>query len=206
MSHPNTGQSDLHPGDEDRAEQDRPEAFTCPRAACLDAYYDGELAADASAEVESHVDTCAECTAHLRELRRVTRLLDAGPRPPHLSQIALHRIHAAVEAEVEADASDAARPERLIPLFRKLTAAAAIIIAGASAVMYMQPPRTGSGVAPGGTTTASWEQAAVAPGHSVTPGQGANRPDQVVEWIVDDLSPAKGAAPATRPAASDQVP
>ncbi len=52
-----------------------------PAGHVLQAYHDGELAADEAAAVRAHCERCAECRGVLEELAAAERLLAACPAP-----------------------------------------------------------------------------------------------------------------------------
>src|SRR4051794_30112633 len=91
------------------------------------AYHDGRLDDAAAAQVEAHVRDCAACAAELRELEALSQMMASVP-PARLSQIGLARIHRAVDAVVDDQSG-------VIKLARWLSAAAAIVLVGASVTL-----------------------------------------------------------------------
>jgi len=69
----------------------------CPFHWRLEAFHDGELGAQASREMESHLEMCPDCAASLEELRRMTRRFDSL-KEERLTADELAAMHAAVDA------------------------------------------------------------------------------------------------------------
>ena len=81
--------------------------MNCEQAkALLDTYIDGELGPDERAQLEQHLETCAECRATLARLRRFRDFFIAnGPRyspPPELKTKVLARLEIAKRREATA--------------------------------------------------------------------------------------------------------
>lgn len=73
----------------------------CPNTDQLQAMHDGELAPDAAAKLQTHLQTCPACAAELESMQRLTSLLQSA-RPRHFiageaSAPDLAAIHAAVD-------------------------------------------------------------------------------------------------------------
>jgi anti-sigma factor (TIGR02949 family) len=78
----------------------------------LPAYFDGELDALAAADMERHLEGCAECRASLEELTQLRaalrRELEFRPTPPELKA----RIRAALDRESSPESTPAKRSKR----------------------------------------------------------------------------------------------
>ena len=82
--------------------------MSCPMSQRLCAYHDGELDSAEQAQVERHAAECPACAAELASLASLARLVGEFPRP-HLSQIALHRLHDRTDMVMRAGVLRAAR-------------------------------------------------------------------------------------------------
>ena len=74
--------------------------MTCDWEPKLHAYHDGELDAAGRAAVESHLATCADCTATLHGLQSLSAVFAGAPQLK-LSQISRHRLHNRLDAAME---------------------------------------------------------------------------------------------------------
>ncbi len=72
----------------------------CPDKSELDAFHDGEMVEPRSSDVEKHLTQCADCRAHLAELRVLSQAM-AGLDVGHLSQMGRHRLHARLDRAME---------------------------------------------------------------------------------------------------------
>jgi anti-sigma factor RsiW len=103
--------------------------MNCLYGASLDAYYDGELSADAAQELEEHVATCPACLADLEEIREVSRAFEKlGAEGPSAS--ALTRAHQAAESAV------AGAPSPVLRVAGTLASLAASVLVIASAWLW----------------------------------------------------------------------
>ena len=100
----------------------------------LSAFHDGELPAEARAQVEAHVAACPECAAEIGRLRRIARFLRAAPIPA-MSAGALPRLHNRLGAE-RIMLANGRRTARLAGWLT--TAAAAVILCCGAALYSMQ--------------------------------------------------------------------
>jgi anti-sigma factor RsiW len=141
------------------------------------AYHDGRLDDAASAKVDAHVNSCAVCAAELRELESLSSMLASIP-PARLSQIGLARIHKAVDAAVDDERG-------VLKLARRLSVAAAVVLATATAALMWQSSPTAQASA--SELPQTWERVAmVGLNDGTATSQQANTVD--AEWIVADLS------------------
>src|SRR5689334_4508560 len=63
----------------------------CDRSTQVHAYHDGELLADQIAAFEAHLQTCAECSELLADLRAMSRMVATAPMV-EISDIAIQRL------------------------------------------------------------------------------------------------------------------
>src|SRR4051812_17155176 len=96
----------------------------CPSLAELEAYFDGELDTDRSAEVRRHLLTCAACVAELSRIEGTAQLFHEQT-PPRISQIAAHRLHAALDKTI---AQERAKELAMRRIARAFSAVAACIV------------------------------------------------------------------------------
>ena len=142
----------------------------CKHTYEVGAYHDGELPPEAARRLEAHLAQCAVCAQELRELRSLSRVLKDAPLPDPPAKV-IERLHQTVAATGEA---------AVITLVERLTAAAAaILIAVCAAWMWSVFKGSESSAA----TANSWQWTAVTL-HAETPSD----PQQIAQWIVDDLS------------------
>ena len=128
----------------------------CEYQSRLDAFFDGELEPPDSERIEQHVETCAACSAALREMRQVGRMFDSLADEP-MSDAALSRIHRAVDqADVEADA-----PLSLWRVSLVLTSlAASVVVIGSVWLREVPSAPGGSAGTYSRTSVPSWERVA----------------------------------------------
>jgi len=114
----------------------------CERARTLiDAYLDRELAVETSAELERHLETCADCRARY-EARRA---LSAGLQNPALRRAAPERLRRQVAAAISSQAASApSRPARRQWLQLAAASVAAAALGSGTTYLSLTP-----GVAPG---------------------------------------------------------
>lgn len=156
-----------------------------PRVA---AYHDEEMAADAVAPFERHLTTCAQCTAELAELRRVSGLFqDLAVQQMRGDSIA--RIHDAVNDEPEPQSN-------LLWIGGMLAGlAASALIIGSAWLMELpadKPPPIVVAIHP---PNGSWEQVAISDrGLAPLPRGLWEAPDQpmladarTAEWMLQSL-------------------
>lgn len=104
----------------------------------LSAFHDGELPADARAQVASHVAACPECAAEIERLRRIASFLKAAPIPA-MSAGALPRL----QKRLGAERIVLANGRRTARLAGWLTTAAAAVILICGAALYSMQSETG---------------------------------------------------------------
>jgi anti-sigma factor RsiW len=143
----------------------------------LQAYHDGELAAVERAQVEAHLNDCAECRSALAELRQLSSMF-AEVSLPEIPDRAMSRMHGVwIKSRVTSD-----RAVRRITGW--MTAAAAAVLA----LGLLQTPITQR------TTEArvdSWELDAAAVTATDTArddSSGTGELVQVAQWMAQDLS------------------
>jgi anti-sigma factor RsiW len=89
----------------------------CAEALRVQAYFDGEVDAGASAAIEQHLETCAECRALLEELDQVRSLMRSPGVPLGAPAPLRGRIMAALDQEAEAPAARPSRRARARPFW-----------------------------------------------------------------------------------------
>src|SRR5579862_367056 len=109
--------------------------MSCDRVLQTQAYFDGELDAAAALEVETHLETCADCAAVLEQADGVRRLVR--------ETASYHRASDALRARV----SEAAPVRAAVPWYRSVWTgaaggAAATAMAAALAIFVLLPPAT----------------------------------------------------------------
>src|SRR5258706_682862 len=144
--------------------------MNCDRTQHVQSYYDGEMNSADRSVFESHLSSCAVCSAELDDLRRLSTHL-AGASIPSVSKTALARFHGAAEV---------AEDRGVLRLAEWLTAAAAAVLLIGVMGLFRQD-----------TTHASapdtWEQAAIAYPTDHDPTVGSDDL-QLTEWMRTDLS------------------
>jgi len=140
------------------------------------AYHDGRLDDAAAAQVETHLRACPVCAAELRELQALSQMLRSVP-PARLSQIGLARLHRAMDAVVDDQSG-------VIKLARWLSAAAAVVLVGASVALTSLSSQ--SAQAQSSDLPQAWERVAMTGDATASAQQSNNVVD--AEWIVADLS------------------
>ena len=145
-------------------------SMSCDQRQHVQAYYDGEINPADRAAFETHLGTCAACSAELDDLRRLSMHL-AGASIPALSQSALARFHGA---------ADVAEERGVLRLAEWLTAAAAAVLLVGVMGLFRHDNTHAS--APD-----TWEQAAIAypTDHDPTVGSDVL---QFTEWMRTDLA------------------
>jgi anti-sigma factor (TIGR02949 family) len=97
----------------------------CAESLRVQAWFDGELDALSAADVERHLERCAECRALREDLQRARELLRSAPverAPPELRARVAHRLDAESAAERRAERAAPGRkrvwwPSRRVPPF-----------------------------------------------------------------------------------------
>src|SRR5690242_333809 len=120
----------------------------CPTIQELEAFFDGELSAARSAEIRTHLLSCAACSAELARVQAAAQLFRDAPAP-RLSQISLHRLHANLETVMRGERES---EQGVLRIARLLSAVAAcIVVAGSLWLTHMQssaPKQTANVQAP----------------------------------------------------------
>jgi anti-sigma factor RsiW len=117
----------------------------CPEALRTQAYFDGEVDALASSEVERHMESCAACRELLRDLERTRAMLRSDV--PHLrASAALRaRICDALDKESSAEAASQqparARPSPRRPFWLGAASGVSVSAMAAALVMLLVLPR-----------------------------------------------------------------
>jgi anti-sigma factor RsiW len=179
----------------------------CPFQVRIEAYHDGELAADERPAVERHVATCPACAANLAWLRGVSRSL--ATTQAGMTTAERGRLRDALDAAMDRDDAefaydDSDEPESYpISLYRTagvLSAIAASILL--LSVVWLnelpsrtQRPPTGAALARG--EVPAWERVAVNlrvdPLPNTTPGGEAYMADaRLADWMLQGLAPGAG--------------
>jgi len=99
----------------------------CPDHSLLEAYYDAQLSAAQSSEVEAHLASCASCAQALADMRSVSARFDelmAVDLPAGM----LDRLHSKVDSWRSSDTA-------ILPLVRSLIGIAAAILIVASVAL-----------------------------------------------------------------------
>jgi anti-sigma factor RsiW len=146
----------------------------------IHAYHDEALSAESLAKVESHLKSCADCAALLKDLRRVSRMIDEAP---------LVAMPSDAMARLQRQMRGAAVSRSLYRMTGWLTAAAAAVLIGVSVTGSMpSPTATGSQVA----NTADWESYALAPRDVRASGaEAGSEIAQSVQLMVDGFGVAE---------------
>jgi anti-sigma factor RsiW len=179
----------------------------CPFQVRIEAYHDGELAADERPAVERHVATCPACAADLAWLRDVSRSI--ATTPAGMTTAERGRLREALDAAMDVDAAgvdhdESDAPESFpISLYRTagvLSAIAASILLLSVVWLNELPSRTQR--VPAGTALArvevpAWERVAmnlrVDPLPNTTPGGEAYLADaRLADWMLQGLAPPPG--------------
>jgi len=140
---------------------------TCKHTREISAYHDGELPLDERARLHAHVGRCPACALELQRLQAISRLLMEGGST-QMPADALSRLHGNLPGT---------RDRAIIRMARMLTAAAAAVLVVCGAWLWSGAGANGSEEYP------SWERAAAI----VLGGEAANEPQQIAQWISEDL-------------------
>jgi len=152
-----------------------PDRTECLQASRLSAYHDGELDAQAAADVEAHLGSCPACTEEMARLVRVSQLLARSARAtPSADQMA--RFH---------DAARRASSAGIRHWAEALTAIAAAVLITFSAWLWRMPSAAGSA----SYSSSTWEVTALRGPSEQAP---ATDEDQLVEWQLQNLSSEGG--------------
>jgi anti-sigma factor RsiW len=146
--------------------------MSCNTSAQIQAFYDGELPADAAASVEAHLRECAECAALLADLRSMSNLLATVPLTEMRSGAA-NRMYGAWRATSD---------RGVLRIASWLTAAAAVVLAG---TVLTWPGQQNIQTARGPDALETLATVAPAEGHE----DGRSEVVVLAQWIADDLSP-----------------
>jgi anti-sigma factor RsiW len=117
----------------------------CNEALRTQAYFDGELDAAAALEVEKHLETCADCTALLKDLEATRRVVRSDATYHRLDDEQRSRIMGALDRESGGTRSApavAVRPRRAGFLAGALSGAGATALAAALGFLLIVPPAT----------------------------------------------------------------
>ncbi|HEX4794235.1 MAG TPA: zf-HC2 domain-containing protein [Humisphaera sp.] len=151
----------------------------------LSAYYDGELSEQQRDALGEHVSTCESCSAELAAYNRLSEALAEQMRVSP-SQDAMQSMRAGLKKSVQQRwwREAGSQVEYMV---RRITAVAAVILAGASAALLWIPNRAGP------TTRADEvivDSVAVGsePATAATVSTPGNEERQLARWIVADLS------------------
>ena len=143
--------------------------MSCERAREIQLYYDGEVALEQRAAIESHLKECAACGALLAELQGLSQALRIAPMTP-MPAGAVDRLQASWRK---------ARDRGVLRIAEWLTgAAAAVLIA---ALWLHTPQRDQAASAP------LWQTVAVMPPVE-TAEDNAEDLTVLAQWMADDLS------------------
>src|SRR4051812_23191802 len=93
--------------------------MACEHAAHVHAYHDGEWTAEMRVSIESHMADCAECTALLADLRRLSQLVHRAPLMP---------LAAGMLDRIDRRACERAGDRNVLRIASWLTAAAAAVL------------------------------------------------------------------------------
>lgn len=88
--------------------------MACAEQLRVQAYFDGELDALASVEVEHHLESCAECSALLNELQQLRRAIRTDLAPQVTPQLR-DRVARALDTEESLAGTPVRRPPRVPP-------------------------------------------------------------------------------------------
>jgi anti-sigma factor RsiW len=147
---------------------------SCERTRQLNAYHDGELSPEDSRLLEAHLAQCAACARELQRLRGISRFL-AGASMPGVPVEVVERLHENVAV---------VRERSVVRMAEMLTAAAAVVLVACGGWVWHDLGESTSHAA----TASPWEQAAV----TLRVETSASEPQQLAQWIVEDLSQENG--------------
>lgn len=113
----------------------------CTEALRTQAYFDGELGAEAAVEVERHLETCADCASLLADLDSTRRLI-REEAPYHRAGDALRD---RIAQNLRSEDGERPSPKRFVPADRRFLAGAAsgavaTALAAALVVVAVAPP------------------------------------------------------------------
>ena len=179
----------------------------CQFQSRVEAYHDGELAAEGRRAVEEHVAACDACAAELAWLRSVSQSLGRR-RGADVTPALLDRVHAAVDAAGEESQRDA-YPISLYRTAGALMAIAASVLIVSCVWLNELPAPAGPGNPAGGVAVAeapAWERVALTlradPLPSGLDGEAYLADARLADWVLRGL----GGSSERRPDRPDRSP
>ena len=149
----------------------------CTYIHCIAAYHDGEQSNQDRAVVEAHLaDGCAECTAELKALRRLSARMQTIPAPDAIAPATVAKLHHHVDS----------LNERSVLHFAELLSGIAAAVLIVSSIWAMRASDVSA------EPIVGWERAAVTLQPDVAPVQQQPVSMHAAEWIVNDLSSGAG--------------
>lgn len=150
----------------------------CSYQTSLESYHDGQAGPERAREVESHLPTCAACSAELKRLEQLSELLHDA-RPEGIRPDELARVHEAVESVED---------RGIIRLMAGLSAVAASILIISTAWLYDAPQGPSRPIAPGSVAEQPWERMAsigrpIAPNESRPSGTAMGN-QETIDWMI----------------------
>ena len=116
--------------------------MNCPELLRTQAHLDGELDAEARAEVVSHIETCADCSAFAANTTRMSDDSRRGLKRYRTPDSLRDRIHAALDAEASAPNVVAFRTNRRSFWTGAASGTGISGLAAAFALLVILPPTT----------------------------------------------------------------
>lgn len=149
----------------------------CEYRGRIEAFYDGELPAEADREVSGHLAECGACQRELDRLQKLSSALKTV-RVEGAPQDVLRRAHQRVRAARNLPKLVLLRMAR-----RASLVAAALLVACCLWLWRIQAPGGATAVVPG-----AWETVAVSSSVSVAKLNEPYREELMARWIVQDLN------------------
>lgn len=152
----------------------------------LSAYYDGELAEAQRTVIENHLSTCPACAAELASYKKLSAVL-GRQMPNSLPDETIEHLRTGFRKSAQQHwwRAASAQFERTV---RRVTAVAAVILAGASAAWILLPAKPASGAGANEVIVDSLAAGTDSVSSGVTVSSPGSEERQLARWIVADLS------------------
>jgi predicted anti-sigma-YlaC factor YlaD len=157
----------------------------CPFHSRLHAYYDGELSAVETAQIDRHLPGCESCSAALAELRELSQAM-AQVQPASISQIELARLHRKL---------DVARDRSLLRFSTALATMAASVLIISVTWIVQTPAGNSRPISRSPQANETWYRMAMGEPPPVPtmhndfglPDTGVAREDDLAKWMLDGI-------------------